>query len=128
MRYTLSRAQAFFWVAKLGSFRAAAAHLNLTQPMVSLRVRELERSLGAELLDRSLCRPVITPVGVAIYADSERMLAIAEQIQRRARNTPSEQRLLRIGAADSRRTSVSMSSMQEPFALARSVEKRQLRK
>jgi DNA-binding transcriptional LysR family regulator len=101
MRYTLGQAEAFFWVAKLGSFRAAAAHLNLTQPTVSLRVRELERSLGAELLDRSLYRPVMTPVGVAIYADTERMLAIAEQIQRRARNTPSERRLLRIGAAES---------------------------
>lgn len=101
MRYTLSQAEAFFWVAKLGSFRAAAAHLSLTQPTVSLRVRELERSLGAELLDRSMYRPVMTPVGVAIYADTERMLAIAEQIQRRARNSPSEERLLRIGTAES---------------------------
>ena len=101
MRYTLSQAEAFFWVAKLGSFRAAAAHLNLTQPTVSLRVRELERGLGTELLDRSLYRPVMTPVGVAIYADTERMLAIAEQIQRRSHTLPSEERLLRIGAAES---------------------------
>ena len=101
MRYTLSQAEAFYWVAKLGGFRAAAAHLNLTQPTVSLRVRELERNLGAELLDRSLYRPVMTPVGVAIYADTERMLAIAEQIQRRSCSTPTEERLLRIGAAES---------------------------
>jgi DNA-binding transcriptional LysR family regulator len=101
MRYTLSQAEAFYWVAKLGSFRAAAAHLHLTQPTVSLRVRELEKNLGAELLDRSMYRPVMTPVGIAIYADTERMLAIAEQIQRRSRNAPSEERLLRIGAAES---------------------------
>ena len=56
MRYTLNQAEAFYWVAKLGSFRAAAAHLHLTQPTVSLRVRELEKNLGAELLDRSLYR------------------------------------------------------------------------
>jgi DNA-binding transcriptional LysR family regulator len=101
MRYTLSQAEAFFWVAKLGSFRAAATHLNLTQPTISLRVRELERSLGAELLDRSPYRPVMTPAGTAIYADTERMLAIAQQIERRSRDAPSEERLLRIGAAES---------------------------
>src|SRR5580698_6649514 len=101
MRYTLSQAEAFYWVAKLGSFRAAAAHLNLTQPTVSLRVQELERNLGTELLDRSPYRPVMTPVGVGIYADTERMLAIAEQIQRRTLNIPSEERLLRIGANES---------------------------
>ena len=71
MRYTLGQAEAFYWVAKLGSFRAAATQLNLTQPTVSLRVRELERNLGAELLDRSLYRPVMTPAGVAIYAGTK---------------------------------------------------------
>ncbi|MDN3274370.1 LysR family transcriptional regulator [Frankia sp. RB7] len=101
MRYTLGQAEAFYWVAKLGSFRAAAAQLNLTQPTVSLRVRELERNLGTELLDRSLYRPVMTPAGVAIYADTERMLAIAEQIERRSRNSPSDERLFRIGTAES---------------------------
>ncbi|MGH7110222.1 MAG: LysR family transcriptional regulator [Stellaceae bacterium] len=43
---------AFAAVVELGSFRAAAERLNLTQPAVSLRVRQLERRLGLSLLER----------------------------------------------------------------------------
>lgn len=43
---------AFSAVVELGSFRAAAERLNLTQPAVSLRVRQLERRLGLTLLER----------------------------------------------------------------------------
>ena len=67
MRYTFGQAEAFYWVARLGGFRAAAQHLNLSQPTVSLRIKELERILGGELFDRSLYRPVPTTLGNAIY-------------------------------------------------------------
>lgn len=100
MRYTLSQAEAFYWVARLGGFRAAAGHLNLTQPTVSLRLRELERNLGGELFDRSGYRPELTPLGRSIYPDMERMLSIADHIQKSVRNEPHESRLLRIGAAE----------------------------
>jgi DNA-binding transcriptional LysR family regulator len=101
MRYTFGQAEAFYWVARLGGFRAAASHLNLSQPTVSLRVKELERILGGDLFDRSAYRPVATALGTAIYADVERMLAHAEQVQRRSRDGLPGRGLLRIGAADS---------------------------
>lgn len=101
MRYTFGQAEAFYWVARLGGFRAAASHLNLSQPTVSLRIKELERILGGDLFDRSLYRPVPTTLGAAIYADVERMLAHAEQVQRRSKDGLTGRRLLRIGAADS---------------------------
>lgn len=101
MRYTFGQAEAFYWVARLGGFRAAASHLNLAQPTVSLRVKELERILGGELFDRALYRPVPTTLGSAIYADVERMLAHAEQVQRRSKDALPGRSLLRIGAADS---------------------------
>ena len=101
MRYTFGQAEAFYWVARLGGFRAAATHLNLSQPTVSLRVKELERILGGELFDRTLYRPVPTTLGSAIYADVERMLSHAEQVQRRSKDAESMRSLLRIGAADS---------------------------
>ncbi|MEZ2410420.1 LysR family transcriptional regulator [Bosea sp. RCC_152_1] len=101
MRYTFGQAEAFYWVARLGGFRAAASHLNLAQPTVSLRVKELERILGGELFDRALYRPVPTTLGSAIYADVERMLAHAEQVQRRSKDALPGRGLLRIGAADS---------------------------
>jgi DNA-binding transcriptional LysR family regulator len=101
MRYTFGQVEAFYWVARLGGFRAAASHLNLSQPTVSLRIKELERILGGDLFDRSLYRPVPTTLGAAIYADVERMLAHAEQVQRRSKDGLHGRSLLRIGAADS---------------------------
>lgn len=44
--------QAFVVVAEHGSFSAAAERLQLTQPAVSLQVRQLERTLGATLIER----------------------------------------------------------------------------
>ncbi|KUL94545.1 hypothetical protein DK26_16520 [Bosea sp. WAO] len=101
MRYTFGQAEAFYWVARLGGFRAAAQHLNLSQPTVSLRIKELERILGGELFDRSHYRPSPTSLGNAIYADIERLLAHAEQVQRHSKEGLRGKSLLRIGAADS---------------------------
>lgn len=101
MRYTFGQAEAFYWVARLGGFRAAASHLNLSQPTVSLRVKEFERILGGELFDRSGYRPVTTALGATIYADVERMLVHAQQVQRRSSESSLGRGLLRIGAADS---------------------------
>jgi DNA-binding transcriptional LysR family regulator len=100
MRYTLSQAEAFYWVSRLGSFRAAADHLNLTQPTVSLRIKELERVFGGKLFDRTTYRPLPTALGSAIYGDIERMLAQADFVQQRVKGALPGGGLLRIGAAD----------------------------
>ena len=50
---TLRQLEAFYWIARLGSFHAAARHLHVAQPSVSARVRELERHLGVPLFERS---------------------------------------------------------------------------
>jgi DNA-binding transcriptional LysR family regulator len=42
----------FVAVVERGSFSAAADHLQLTQPAVSLQIRQLEKSLGAVLIER----------------------------------------------------------------------------
>ena len=47
----LKRLETFYWVTRLGSFSAAAARLNTTQPAVSARIRQLERSLGVTLFE-----------------------------------------------------------------------------
>lgn len=101
VRYTFGQAEAFYWVARLGGFRAAASHLSLSQPTVSLRVKEFERILGADLFDRSLYRPTPTALGAAIYADVERLLTHGEQVQRLSKEGLPGRKLLRIGAADS---------------------------
>lgn len=48
----LDQLRAFVQVVERGGFSAAAQHLGITQPAVSLRVRQLETRLGLELLER----------------------------------------------------------------------------
>ena len=51
---TLKPLETLIWVADLGSFRKAAAHLNTTQPNISTRIAGLEATLGTALMRR--CR------------------------------------------------------------------------
>jgi DNA-binding transcriptional LysR family regulator len=48
----LDQLRALVEVIEQGSFSAAARHLNLTQPAVSLQVRELERRFSVQLIER----------------------------------------------------------------------------
>src|SRR5271156_1820858 len=48
----LDQLAAFAAVVELGSFSAAAARLNLTQPAISFQIRQLERRLGLRLVER----------------------------------------------------------------------------
>lgn len=52
MRPTLAQLEAFYWIAKLGSVKEAARHLNISQPTVSLRIDDLEAELGAQLFEK----------------------------------------------------------------------------
>ncbi|WP_119388761.1 LysR family transcriptional regulator [Taklimakanibacter lacteus] len=51
-RPSLAQLQTLAEVAGSGSFLAAAGRLGLTQPAVSLRIRELEQALGVRLIER----------------------------------------------------------------------------
>jgi DNA-binding transcriptional LysR family regulator len=53
MRVTLAQLEAFYWVATLGSVQGAARQLRLAQPTISLRLRDLEAVLGAQLFERA---------------------------------------------------------------------------
>jgi LysR family glycine cleavage system transcriptional activator len=72
----LASLQAFVLVAETGSLSAAAARLNVTQPAISKRLRDLEAQLGVALLQRgpNTARP--TAVGKAYAA------ALAESFSR----------------------------------------------
>jgi LysR family glycine cleavage system transcriptional activator len=63
----LAALHAFALVAETGSLAAAAARLNVTQPAISRRVRELEAALGVALLRRGANAVVTTEAG-ARYA------------------------------------------------------------
>lgn len=69
--------ETFVWVARLGSFRAAAARLNATQAAVSNRIASLEAEMGCELFER-------LPGGVRLSPVGQRALPPAEELLRAA--------------------------------------------
>ncbi len=100
MRYTLAQAEAFYWTARTGGFRAAALRMRLSQPAISLRVRELEHVLGQPLFVRGARGPMLTAFGESILKDVERILSLARDLETRARQDEPAFRDVRIGAAE----------------------------
>jgi DNA-binding transcriptional LysR family regulator len=58
----------FSLVLELGSFSAAAERLGLTQPAISVQVKQLERRLGVRLVERVGRRVGPTPAGTDLMA------------------------------------------------------------
>jgi DNA-binding transcriptional LysR family regulator len=98
MKPTLNQIEAFYWIARLESFRAAAVQLNLTQPTISLRMRGLEDALGYRVFQRVGRGARITDAGTALLPFARHMMDLAEQISaEHARFDPLRGRL-RLGA------------------------------
>jgi len=66
-------------VARHGSFSRAARELRLTQPAVSMQVRQLERDLGLPLLERVGKRTYTTKAGELLLAHAGRALQELER-------------------------------------------------
>jgi DNA-binding transcriptional LysR family regulator len=71
----LASLSAFVYVARDGSFSAAADDLHLTQPAVSKRVASLELSLGTRLFDRIGRSVSLTEAGHTLLPRAHRILA-----------------------------------------------------
>lgn len=74
MSVTLAQLAAFVWTARLGTVHAAAARLNLAQPTVSLRLRELQGRLGRSLFQRDGRVLKLTADGALLVEPAARML------------------------------------------------------
>jgi DNA-binding transcriptional LysR family regulator len=72
-RLSLDHLRTFADVVELGSFSAAARRLNLTQPAVSLQVKQLEGRLGVRLIERVGRRAHPTAAGRDLLAHVHRV-------------------------------------------------------
>ena len=100
MPVNLAALETFFWIVRLGTFHAAATKLNVSQPAVSARIRELEASLGLELFDRvgRSVRP--TPQGRKVYEYADRILGEVENLVQQTGAAPAVSGIVRIGAGE----------------------------
>ena len=62
------------------SFSKAAQELSISQPAVSIQVRELENSLGTSLLHRMRRELRLTETGRAVFSYAQRIFALAEEM------------------------------------------------
>jgi DNA-binding transcriptional LysR family regulator len=100
LKFTLSQLEALVWVVRLGSFRAAASRLNITQPAISVRLRELELIVGDPLFERRSYRAQPTTRGRQIAWQAERVLEQAEALERQIAQADGLAGPIRIGVAD----------------------------
>lgn len=96
----LQQLTTFFWTANLGSFGAAAEHLHATQSTVSMRIKELERSLGVELFDRSHRKIKLTAKGRELFGYAGSLLGLVAEIEQRLTASDCLSGQVRIGVAE----------------------------
>nr|WP_254259345.1 LysR family transcriptional regulator [Leucobacter chinensis] len=68
-------------VARLGSLSAASAELHVTQPALSRQLKELERTTGVELFDRSGYRLTLTRAGRDFLPHTRKVLLATAQLE-----------------------------------------------
>jgi DNA-binding transcriptional LysR family regulator len=96
--FTFDQLAGFIAVAEELHFGRAAERLNMTQPPLSRQIQKLEKSVGAELLERDNRRVQLTHAGQAFLEEARRLLALAERAPATARRIASGRSgVLRIG-------------------------------
>jgi DNA-binding transcriptional LysR family regulator len=101
LRFTLAQIEAFSYIVEAGSFLGAARKLNLTQPTISQRIRELESAIGVPLFTRHGPRVQLTPEGHALVEYSRRLIGTATEMTRHLRNRDPLKGVLRLGVSNS---------------------------
>jgi len=76
----LQQLQAFRAVIKNGGFERATESLHLSQPAISIRVKELEKQLGADLFKRSGKRIELTDAGRIVAEYTDRVMIVLEEM------------------------------------------------
>lgn len=85
MDITLRQLRYLIALADEGHFSRAAAAANVSQPALSVQIRELEERLGAQLVERGGRRIDFTPAGRAVLARARRILKELGELQQAAR-------------------------------------------
>ena len=83
---TIRQLQYLKFLAEQGAFGKAAEAAHVTQPTLSAGIQELERTLGAPVVDRARSGVILTAVGEAALARANTILNEAEELVQAAKN------------------------------------------
>jgi len=81
---SLKQAEAFYWIAMLGSVAEAAERLHLAQSTLSKRLLELETGVGVSLFDRSNRAVALTRVGEDLVPVAAELLKTERRFREKA--------------------------------------------
>lgn len=97
MNFTLRQLRSLTALADEGHFGRAAAAVNISQPAISVQIRELEAALNARLVERGPREAVLTPTGREIVRRARRIFEEVREIEQVARWHAGLSGRLRIG-------------------------------
>ena len=78
--FSIKGLEVFLAVCRGNGIASAAREFGLSQPSVSQRIAELEKSLGVELFDRSRRPLSLTPAGIVLQRRAEELVSDASGI------------------------------------------------
>ena len=81
MHITLRQFQVFEAAARLGGYTRAAETLHLSQPAVSMQIRQLEEQVGMPLFDQIGKKIHLTDAGRALFQHAQNILAQVQEAQ-----------------------------------------------
>ena len=98
---TLTQLNAFVLVARLGSVRAAASALGVSEPAVSQALTALRNYLGDQLITRGPAGMTLTPGGSRLLATASQIVVLGAEAQaavRAAQGAPEQLRIVATSA------------------------------
>ncbi|GAA1521132.1 LysR family transcriptional regulator [Nocardioides humi] len=96
---TPTRLRAYAAVARLGSVKAAAAELGVSEAAVSLHVGQLRKELGDQLFVRTGSGIAFTPGGLRLASRAVQLLGLQDRTVQEVQQAGGARRLLRVGVS-----------------------------
>jgi len=109
---TLSQLKVFVLVARLGSVKAAAAALGVSEPAVSQALTALRQSLGDQLMVRAGTTMELTAAGRRVVGIASQMVNLAADAESAVRQSQGAPELLRVVATNTIATTVAPALLQ----------------
>ncbi len=99
-RINLEQIKTFLAVARLGGVRKAANGLNLTQPAITARIKNLEQSLACALFDRTSGGMKLTKRGELLLSHAEKFEHLSELVEKDVVDPAGTDGRLRLGVSE----------------------------
>ncbi|GGH31372.1 DNA-binding transcriptional regulator, LysR family [Cribrihabitans marinus] len=99
-RINMEQLHTFLAVVRLGGVRKAAVALNVTQPAVTARIKNLEEMLACELFDRTATGMKLTKRGELLLSHAEKFEYLSQQVEKDVVDPAGVEDHLRLGVSE----------------------------